>query len=129
MKPSKLISLVDLQKLTTLIQESQFKLIFIGSPRYRLSRLIVPKLKYALKLNSIQAYYFDFADADPDDYQSLFYRIGITALPSLMITNGDGSVTSIDLDHLEKAVGHYQFLYSYKRVVSLFQIRILSATK
>lgn len=46
-----------------------------------------------------------------------------------MITNGNGSVTSIDLDHLEKAVGHYQFLYSYKRVVSLFQIRILSATK
>ena len=129
MKPSKLISPVDLQKLTTLIQESQFKLIFIGSPRDRLSRLIVPKLKYALKLNSIQSYYFDFADADPDDYQSLFYRIGITALPSLMIPNGDGSVTSIDLDHLEKAVGHYQFLYSYKRVVSLFQIRILSATK
>lgn len=104
MKPSKLISPVDLQKLTALIQESQFKLIFIGSPRDRLSRLIVPKLKYALKLNSIQAYYFDFTDADPDDYQSLFNRIGITALPSLTITNGDGSVTSIDLDHLEKAI-------------------------
>ncbi|GFP08730.1 hypothetical protein [Lactobacillus helveticus] len=81
MKPSKLISPVDLQKLTTLIQESQFKLIFIGSPRDRLSRLIVPKLKYALKLNSIQAYYFDFADADPDDYQSLFTGLALPPCP------------------------------------------------
>ncbi|WP_040470863.1 hypothetical protein [Lentilactobacillus kisonensis] len=104
MKRSRFISRIDLNKLTELINGHIPALIFIGSPQDRASRLIAPKLRYALKLNATHIFYFNYTDNELSANAPLFKNIGITSLPTLVRIDGNGSVIATDPNYLENTI-------------------------